>query len=362
MKFTPSRHRWTWPGHLRIGVAVLLCSLASASSRPAVSQSSTGGPYHLVKKVLLGGDGGWDYFTVDPTTHRIFIARGTHLMVVDSDGKVVADVPGFQGSHAVELAPDLKLAFTSDGGANSITAFDPLSFKIIRETKIPGRDTDAILYDSATKRVFTFNGRDGNDATVVEAETGKILGNIPLGGKPETAQVNGKGRIFVNIEDKNLLREIDSNTLKVVNTWPLAPCDSPSGQAIDIAHQRLIIGCHNNMMAFVDYTNGKVVATVPIGQGVDANKFDPKTGLAFASCGDGTITVAHQDSPDRYSVVQTILTQRGARTMALDTSNHNVYTVTAEFGPTPSPTPENPRPRAPLVPDTFTLLVFSMDR
>jgi DNA-binding beta-propeller fold protein YncE len=263
------------------------------------------------------------------------------------------------GAHAVEFAPDLNRAFTSNGSGSSVTILDPGTFKIIVEVKIPGRDTDAILYDPVAKRVFTFNGRDGNDATAIDAKAGTVLGNIPLGGKPETAQTDGEGHIFVNIEDKNLLREFDSKTLKVINTWPLAPCDSPSGQAIDTTHKRLIIGCHNNMMAFVDYTNGKVVATVPIGQGVDANRFDPETGLAFASCGDGTITVAHQDSPDKYRVVQTISTQRGARTMALDTSNHNIYTVTSEFGPAPEPTAENPRPRPSLLPNTFTLLIFS---
>jgi DNA-binding beta-propeller fold protein YncE len=240
-----------------------------------------------------------------------------------------------------------------------VTIFDPGTLKIISEVKIPGRDTDAILYDPATKRVFTFNGRDGNDATAIDGKTGTVLGNIALGGKPETAQSDREGHVFVNIEDKNLLRELDAKTLKVVNTWPLAPCESPSGQAIDTAHKRLIIGCHNKMMAFVDYTNGKVVATVPIGQGVDANRFDPGTGLAFASCGDGTITVAHQDSADKYTVVQTISTQRGARTMALDTSNHNIYTVTSELGPAPAPTTENPRPRPSLVPNSFTLLIFS---
>lgn len=336
----------------------LLFSPLPTGLQAAQAQGSTGG-YHLVKKVVLGGVGGWDYFAADPSTHRIYIARGTHMMVVDPEGKLVKDVPNMQGAHAVEFAPDLHLAFTSNGAGNSVTVFETKSLKIIRDIKIPGRDTDAILYDPVTKRVFTFNGEGGNDATAIDAKSGTLLGNIPLGGKPETAQTDGKGHIFVNIEDKNLIRVIDSKTLKVAESWPLAPCDSPSGQAIDTAHQRLIVGCHNNMMAFVDYTNGKVVATVPIGQGVDANKFDPGTGLAFASCGDGTITVANEDSPDKYSVVQTIATQRGARTMALDTSNHNIYTVTSEFGPAPAPTADNPHPRPPQIPNTFTLLIYS---
>ncbi len=343
---------------LLVGFGLLL-NLGSLETLEAAGRQDSSSQYHLVKKVVLGGEGGWDYFTADPSTHRIFIARGTHMMVVDPEGKMVTDVPNMHGAHAVEFAPDLNLAFTSNGAGNSVTFFDPKSLNILRDIKIPGRDTDAIVYDPITKRLFTLNGGDGNDATAIDPKTGTLLSNIPLGGKPETAQTDGKGHVFVNIEDKNLLRVIDSKTLKVVNTWPLAPCDSPSGQAIDTAHHRLIVGCHNNMMAFVDYSNGKVVATVPIGQGVDANKFDPGTGLAFASCGDGTITVAHEDSPGKYSVIQTISTQRGARTMALDTSNHNIYTVTSEFGPAPAPTADNPRPRPALIPNTFTLLIYS---
>jgi WD40 repeat protein len=356
------RRKITWNGIVMI--AAVLATIAIVGfmvPEHARSQSSGEAGYHLVKKVVLGGEGGWDYFTADPGTHKIFIGRGKYVMVVDHNGKVVGkiDVGDSNEAHAVEFAPDLKRAFTSNGGGGSVSIFDPTSLKVISEVKVPGRDTDGILYDPASKRVFTFNGGNGNDATAIDAVKGVVVGSIPLGGKPETAQTDGEGHIFVNIEDKNLLREIDANTLKVVNNWPLAPCDSPSGQAIDTAHKRLIIGCHNNMMAFVDYTSGRVVATVPIGQGVDANRFDPTTQLAFASCGDGTITVAHEDSPDKYTVVQTIATMRGARTMALDTGNHNVYTVTTEFGPTPAPTPEHPRPRPPSLPDTFTLLIFS---
>jgi len=185
------------------------------------------------------------------------------------------------------------------------------------------------------------------------------VGTIPLGGKPEFPQADGDGHIYVNIEDKGQLVAFDSKTLKVLHTWPLAPCKEPSGLAIDVEHKRLFAGCHNEMMAMVDYSNGKVVATVPIGKGVDANRFDPATGLAFASCGDGTITVAHEDSPDKLTVVQTITTQRGARTMALDTKNHNVYTVTADFGPPPPATPKNPHPWPKVISKTFTLLIFA---
>jgi DNA-binding beta-propeller fold protein YncE len=231
--------------------------------------------------------------------------------------------------------------------------------QVVQRVDLSGKDPDAILYDASSKRVFTFNGGGTKDASAIDTGTGKVVGSIPLGGKPEFAQADGDGHIYVNVEDKSQLVAFDSKTLKVLHTWPLAPCKEPSGLAIDVEHKRLFAGCHNQMMAMVDYTNGNVVATVPIGKGVDANRFDPVTGLAFASCGDGTITVAHEDLPDKLTVVQTITTQHGARTMALDTKNHNVYTVTADFGPPPPATPQNPHPWPKVISKTFTLLIFA---
>jgi len=340
----------------------LFATILGAFSSCSWAQSSGAPQYHLVKKVVLGGEGGWDYFTADPATHKIFIARGSYVMVLDPDGKVTAkiDVGKDNEAHAVALAPDIHRAFTSNGDGSSVTIFDPESLKIISEVKIPGpRDTDDIMYEPATKRVFTFNGRKGNDSSAIDAVKGTVVGKIPLGGKPETAQADGQGHIYVNIEDKSELSEIDAKTLQVIHTWPLAPCKNPSGQAIDVADSLLIIGCHNGLMEFWDYAHGKVAGTVPIGKGVDSNRFDPGTGLAFASCGDGTITVAHEDAPDKFSVVQTIETMKGARTMALDTGNHNAYTVSAEFGPPPAPTPKNPHPWPTIKPDTFTLMIYS---
>jgi DNA-binding beta-propeller fold protein YncE len=344
---------------LLIGILVLLAVPGRAGSpKPDASQ------YHLVKRVVLGGEGGWDYFTVDPSTHHIFIARGEYVMVLDASGNVVGkmDVGKDNEAHAVALARELHRAFTSNGGGSSVTIFDPESLKVTGEVKISGRDTDDILYEPVTKRVFTFNGGKGNDSTAIDAVKGIVLGNIPLGGKPETAQADGQGHIYVNIEDKSELSEIDAATLKVIHTWPLAPCKNPSGQAIDTARSLLAIGCHNGLMEFWDYSASKVAGTVPIGPGVDANRFDPGTGLAFASCGggDGTITVAHMDSPGTFSVVQTITTMKGARTMALDTSNHNIYTVSSEFGPPPAPTAKNPHPWPVQKPGTFTLLIYSL--
>jgi hypothetical protein len=334
---------------------VLAGGVALVGSLNAASE--TGG-YHLVKKITLGGDGGWDYFTVDPATHRVFIPRQTHMMVLDPDGRVINDMPNFKGTHAVDFAPELKRGFTSNGGAHSVTIFDMGTLQIIKEVAIPNRNPDAILYDPASKRVFAFNGGTDHEVTAIDAKTGEIVGSIPLGGKLETGQADGAGHIYVNVEDKNQIAAIDSKTLKVLNVWPIDSCNEPAGLAIDVAHKRLFAGCHNKVMAVVDYTNGKVVANIPIGERTDANRYDPALGLAFASCGDGTITVAHQDSPDKYTVVQTISTQVGARTMALDPKNHNVYTVTAELGPAPAPTAENPRPRPTIVPNTFTLLIF----
>jgi DNA-binding beta-propeller fold protein YncE len=278
-------------------------------------------------------------------------------MVVDAcGGKVVGDIPDTSGVHGIALVPDMNKGFTSNGKTATSTMFDMKTLKILGETKTD-KDPDAIIYDPVSKRVFTFNG-DASSATAIDAATGKTVGTVALGGGPEFAASDGKGHAFVNLEDKSQLVKFDPVTLKVEKTWPLAPCESPSGLAIDAEHEILIVGCHNKMMAFVDGNSGHVIGTVPIGQGVDANRFDPATGFAFASCGDGTVTVAHEDSPDKFSVVDTITTQRGARTMELGPSNHNLYLVSADFGPTPPATPEKPRPRPPMVPDTFTLLIY----
>jgi DNA-binding beta-propeller fold protein YncE len=323
-----------------------------------------GSGYHLSKKVVLGGEGGWDYLYADPATHRVFISRGQHTMVVDPDGKVLGDIPNTKGVHGIAIAAEFDRGFTSNGQGNSVTIFDLKTLATISELPIAGQNPDAIYYDSFSKRVFTFNGRP-NDATAIDAKTGTVAGTIPFGGKPETAQGDGAGHIFVNIEDKSQIIEFDSATLKILNTWPLAPCEEPSGLAFDVAHKRLFAGCGNKMMAVVDATNGKVVATVPIGDGVDANGFDPATGFAFASCGDGTLTVAHEDTPDKYTVVETVKTMPRARTMTIDPGTHNVFTVTADFAPPPAPAAGTPPPpggrggRAQMVPGSFTLLIYT---
>jgi DNA-binding beta-propeller fold protein YncE len=332
----------------------LLISLAGICVVPAKAAPK----YHLIKKVVLGGEGFWDYLKCDSANHRLFISRGTHVMVVDTKTlKVIGDIPGTAGVHGIALAPEFNHGFTSDGQSGRVTMFDYKTLAVISQIKVTGEGPDGIIYDPDSKRVFTFNGR-GQNSTAINAEDGSVAGTVDLGGRPEFAVADGQGHVYNNLEDKSVEVEIDSETLKVINRWPLAPCESPSGIAMDAKTRRLFIGCHNKMMAIMDADTGKVIATPPIGQGVDANAFDPGTGLAFSSNGDGTLTVVHEDSPDKFTVVGNVSTQRGARTMALDTKTHIVYLVTAEFGPAPAPTPGQRFSRPPMVPNSFTLLVF----
>jgi DNA-binding beta-propeller fold protein YncE len=313
--------------------------------------------YHIIKTYKLGGEGGWDYLKLDPDSRRLYISRGTHVIVMDADsGKVVGDIPDTPGVHGVALAPELGRGFTSNGREGTVTIFDLQTLKPITKVKA-GDNPDAILYDPATKRVFTFNGRS-QDSTAIDAAKGTVVGTIKLEGKPEFAVSDEKGELFVNIEDKSQLDAIDPNKLEVKSRWPLAPCEEPSGLAIDRKNRRLFSGCDNKLMAVVDADSGKVITTLPIGDGVDATRFDPDTALAFASCGDGHLTVIHEDSPNKFSVIENVPTQAGARTMALDTKTHQVYTVTAEFGPPPAPTPEQPHPRRSIKPDSFVVLVL----
>ena len=344
----------------RVVFAVCLTIACGAAVKTIAAAKPQSPEYHLLKKVSLGGEGRWDYFEVEPGTHRVFIPRRTHIMVLDPEGKVLDDLkfPGMENAHGIVFAPELKRAFTTNGDDKSVTIFNPDTLKLIETVKLPDRAPDGILYDPASKRVFTQNDDPNTDATAIDAKTGKVLGNIPLPDKAETAQADGEGHVYVNIEDKAEMTEFDSKTLKVLHTWPLAPCKIPTGLSIDTAHKRLFAGCRSGVVAVVDYTNGKVVATWPIGQGVDATRFDPQTQLVFASCGDGTITVAHEDSPDRYTTVQKITTEPGARTMALDEGNHNIYTVTSDFGPAPAPTKDEPHPRPTPIPSTFRMLIY----
>ena len=311
--------------------------------------------YHVIRRMQIGGDGGWDYLRVDPDAHRIYVSRGTHMMVVDEvSGKVVGDIPDTKGVHGIALAFDLGKGFTSNGGTNSVTVVDLKTLKSLSEIKIDGGNPDSIIYDPMTKRVFTFNGKT-NDSTAIDTATGKVVGTVALGGKPEEPALDGKGNVFVNLEDKSSLMEFDAKTLAVKGTWPLAPCEGPSALAMDTVHRRLFAAC-DKVMVVIDADTGKVVAAPPLGGDPDGNGFDPATGLLFASCRQGMISIIHQDSPDKYTVVGDVTTQFGARTMAMDPKTHHVFTVTADFKPAPAATPDNPRPRPEQIAGSFVVL------
>ena len=337
--------------------AALGCLIAAvAGPAPACA---AGHAYALVERWTLGGGGGWDYLTVDAPRQRLFVTRSDRVDVVDvRSGKVIAAVPGTSGAHGVALAPDLKRGYVSNGRGNSVLEFDYDSLAVLRTIPVPGANPDAILYEPAAKRLYTFNGRS-NDVTVFDAATLEVLAKLPVPGKPEFARSDGHGHVFVNIEtEPGQLVRIDAVALAVDATWPLPGCNSPTGLAIDAAHERLFSVCDGRFMAVTDGLTGRQVAHVAIGDGPDAAEFDAEHGLVFSSNGgDGTLTIVRQESPDRYAVAATLATQKGARTMALDLASRRIYLATAEFGTAPAATTAEPRPRPPMVPDSFTVLV-----
>jgi DNA-binding beta-propeller fold protein YncE len=336
--------------------SLALSALLGASCLLAAPAGAPGAGYHVVKKIPLGGEGFWDYLTLDSASRRLFVSHGTHVIVLNPDtGEKVGDIPDTPGVHGVAVAEDLGKGFTSNGRSSTVSVFDLKTLKVEQEIKTTGNNPDAILYDPYTHRIFTFNGRSDN-ATAIDAKTGKVAGTIALSGKPEFATSDAAGHVYVNLEDKSEVAVIDPEKLTVEKVWPLAPGEEPSGMAIDRAHHRLFVGCHNQMMAVVDAASGKVIATPPIGEGVDANRFDPETGLAFSSNGEGTLTVIREETPEKFVVVANVPTQRGARTMALDEKTHHVFVATAEFGPPPAPTAERPHPRPSIVPGSFLVL------
>lgn len=329
---------------------LLVASLSSAAPDAA---------YRIEKVVKVGGDGGWDYLTVDTAARRLYITRQTRVMVFDADDlSSVGEIPNTSGVHGVAIATDLGKGFTSNGRAGTVTIFDLKTLKPIDEVKVTGENPDAILYNPTSQRVFAFNGRSGN-VTVLDAGKGDVVGTLALGGKPEFAASDKNGLVYVNLEDKSEVAVLDAEGHAILRRWPLAPCEEPSGMAIDRRRGRLFIGCGNRLMAIVDIANGKVLATLPIGEGVDANGFDSSTGLAFSSNGDGTLTVVREDPEGHFAVAGNVATQRGARTMALDEKTHRVFLATSDFGPPPSPTADQPHPRPSRVPDTFRLLVLA---
>ena len=319
---------------------------------PALGLLAAPPGYHVLATYTIGGTGGWDYVAFDTAGHRLFVARQTRIQVIDPEtGKVLGEIPGMSRAHGIAFAYEFGHGFATSGTDSTITMFDLKTLAVLGTAK--GQlDADAVLYDPASKRVFSFNG-DSKSATAVDAQTGKVIGNIDLGAGPEFGVTAGDGKLYVNLEEEGNIAEIDAQAMKVTRKWELGTCKGATGLAIDRVHHRLFSGCNTKgapIMAISDYTSGKYITSIPIGPGVDAAGFDPGTGYAFASSGaDGTLTVVHEDSPDKFTLAESVKTMLGARTMTVDPRSHKVYVVSAKF------TPERK-----MVPDSFTLLVLGM--
>jgi len=335
--------------NLRTFASIAAIALATAVS--ASAQKS----FVVKDKWKVGGEGGWDYLTVDSAANRLYITHGGRVEVLDAGtGKVIGAITGLKGTHGVALDDAGKYGYISDGGANAVVVFDRGSLQTV--TSIPaGTNPDGIAFEPVTKTVWAFNGRS-KDVTVIDTTTQKVIATVPLPGKPEFPVADGKGVIFDNIEDKNVIVRLDAKAPKITATWSVSPCESPSGLAIDREGRRLFAVCDEKKMAVVDADSGKVIATPAIGDGPDAAAYDPKTKLAFSSNGAGTVTVVDA-SNSNFKVLQNLATQQGARTMALDSATGRIYVVTAEFGPRPAATESNPRPRPAIVPGSFTVIV-----
>jgi DNA-binding beta-propeller fold protein YncE len=331
-----------------IALVLTLVTMTSLFAQPPSS-------YHITHTYTLGGDGSWDYIVPDPPNHRLFIGRQDRVMVVNEDtGTLLGEVTGIQGAHGTAIANATGHGFATSGNDQSVLMFDLKTFKVLR--RIPAaEDADAIIYDSASNRVFTFNG-DAHSSTVIDPRAGTLITNIALGGKPEYGASAGDGRVYANLTDTSEVVEIEAKTATVARRWPTAPCKQPVAMAIDTAHHRLFSGCRSGVMAISDYQAGKVVATVPIGTGVDGAGFDAASGDAFASNAEGSLTVIHQDASDKYHVAENVQTPQGARNMGLDSSNHRVFIVSAKFGPTPAGAR-----RGPVLPGSFILMVIERD-
>ena len=330
---------------------LLLCTPLLCS--PLLAQS-----YHVSGNIQLGGTGGWDYLSADASHRRLYVSHGTEVDVIDLDsGKPVGKITDLKGVHGIAVADGMNTGFISDGRSNEVVAFDLDTLAV--KQKIPaGTNPDGIVFDPASKRVFAFNGRSQN-ATVIDAANLRVAGTIALGGKPEFPVADGQGNVYDNIEDKSEIVQIDSKTLEVKAHWPVAPCESPSGLAMDTENRRLFAVCDGGKMAVVDADSGKVVATPAIGDGPDAAAFDPGKRLAFSSNGDGTLTVVQEVSKDSYKVLENVPTVKGARTMTLDSKTHKIYLSSASYGPAPAASASNPRQRPSILPGSFKILIVS---
>jgi YVTN family beta-propeller protein len=337
----------------RLALCAALLGTASLVSTMAPALAASSG-YHVIKTITVGGDGGFDYLNMDPATGYLFVTRGSHDQVIDVDaGKLVTDITGLSGIHGTAFAGGK--AYISEGGSNKVAVYDSKTLAKVTEIDV-GMRPDGIMYDPYSNRVFSFNG-GSSDATAIDPVTNTVVGTVALGGKPEAASSDGAGTIYVNIENKSALAAFDAKTLAVKANYPLAPCEGPSGQAIDAAHGRVFSGC-DGLIAVTDTKTGKVVTTIKIGDGVDADRFDPATGYVFASNGQsGTLTVAHEDTPDKYTVLDNVPTAQGARTMELDPKTHRVFVVASDTKPG-VPTDAQPKPRPVSIPGTFHVIVL----
>ncbi len=334
----------------KLAFKCLAVTAACAVAACAVAQS----PYRVVDHWKIGGVGGWDYLLADPSAHLLYVTHGPRVEVIDTQtGKAVGAITGLKGTHGVALNPNGQVGYISDGGANAVVIFDRKTFATLGSVPA-GTNPDGIAFEPVTKTVWAFNGRSKN-VTVIDAEKRSVVATIALPGKPEFPQSDGSGNVFANIEDKNSIVKLDAKTKTLVETWVVKGCESPSGLAFDSAKSRLFTVCDGSKMAVVDAKSGKLIALPAIGDGPDAAGWDAKDQLAFSSNGDGTLSVV--DAKNGYKTVQSLPTQKSARTMAYDASTDRVYLATAEFGPKPEATTANPRPRAQALPDTFSLIV-----
>ena len=316
--------------------------------------------YRIENKIHIDGNGGWDYITMDEAASRLYVSHGNEMNVVDiATHKVIGTIPDTKGVHGIALAKDLDKGFISNGRDTSVTIIDLKTLKFITKVKVTGNNPDAILYDPLSHKVFTFNGRSSN-STVIDAKTNKVIGTIKLIGKPEFPVNDLTGKIYVNIEDKNSISVINVNTLKVEQTWSVAPGESPSGLAIDIKNKRLFSVCENKLMVVVDYITGKVITTVKIGEGVDGVSFDPGLNRVYSSNGEGTMTVVQEKDANTFTVLENVYTQKGARTITVNTKTHKLYLPTAVYGEAPASTSQNPHPRTAVKPGTFEVIEIGL--
>jgi YVTN family beta-propeller protein len=341
----------------RLGTLVLGVLLLGGLSPAGTPKAG----YHLLKKYSIGGGDGkteyWDYITFDESARRLYLSHGTEVKVVNADtGEVVGTIPGFQRNHGIALVKELNKGFVSDGDAAEVVVFDIKSLKVTGRIKV-GEGADCIIYDPSSKHVFVMNGGT-KDAMAIDPVTEKVVGTVPMGGRPEYAVADGRGMIYDNIQDKNEVAALDTHSLTIKARWPSAPAERAASLTMDREHRRLFIGGRNKILAIMDADSGRVIQNFPIGDGVDANVYEPKTGFVFAATREGILHIFHEDTPDTFSLIENVKTEPGARNMALDPKTHDVYLDTADLGQPPAPTAQQPNPPAPAIPGTFRLLVY----